>query len=94
MNEASYDLVLVDADAASIIEYVEHALRLVRVGGTVLIPHALWRIIKFDNCKIRINTDNFTELYLFKKLNCRFVKFYVINSSKNRCVKIKTLFHN
>lgn len=43
MNEASYDLVLVDADPGSIIEYVEHALRLVRVGGTVLIPHALWR---------------------------------------------------
>jgi predicted O-methyltransferase YrrM len=43
MNEASYDLVLVDADPASVIEYVEHALRLVRVGGTVLVPHALWR---------------------------------------------------
>jgi predicted O-methyltransferase YrrM len=43
MNEASYDLVLVDADAASVIEYVEHALRLARVGGTVLVPHALWR---------------------------------------------------
>jgi predicted O-methyltransferase YrrM len=43
MNEASYDLVLVDADPGLIIEYVEHALRLVRVGGTVVIPHALWR---------------------------------------------------
>ena len=43
MNEASYDLVLVDADPGSVIEYVEHGLRLVRVGGTVLIPHALWR---------------------------------------------------
>jgi len=43
MNEASYDLVLVDANPESIIEYVEHALRLVRIGGTVLIPHALWR---------------------------------------------------
>ena len=43
MNEGSYDIVLVDADPGSIIEYVEHALRLVRVGGTVLIPHALWR---------------------------------------------------
>lgn len=43
MNEASYDLVLVDADPASVIEYVEHALRLARVGGTVLVPHALWR---------------------------------------------------
>ena len=43
MNEASYDVALVDADPGSIIEYVEHALRLVRVGGTVLVPHALWR---------------------------------------------------
>jgi predicted O-methyltransferase YrrM len=43
MNEASYDMVLVDADPGSLIEYVEHALRLVRVGGTVAVPHALWR---------------------------------------------------
>lgn len=43
MNELSYDLVLVDADPAHTIEYVEHALRLVRVGGIVLVPHALWR---------------------------------------------------
>jgi len=42
MNEASYDIVLVDADAASVIEYVEHGLRLVRKGGTVLVAHALW----------------------------------------------------
>jgi predicted O-methyltransferase YrrM len=43
LNESSYDLVLVDADAASVIEYVEHGLRLVRQGGTVLVPHALWK---------------------------------------------------
>jgi predicted O-methyltransferase YrrM len=43
MNEASYDIVLVDGDPHSVIEYVEHGLRLVRVGGTVLVPHALWR---------------------------------------------------
>ena len=43
MNESSYDLVLVDADQGPIIEYVEHALRLVRIGGTVVVPHALWR---------------------------------------------------
>ena len=42
MNEGSYDLVLVDADPGSVIEYVEHALRLARSGGTVLVPHALW----------------------------------------------------
>jgi predicted O-methyltransferase YrrM len=43
MNESSYDIVLVDADPQSMIEYVEHGLRLVRTGGTVLIAHALWR---------------------------------------------------
>ena len=36
MNEASYDIVLVDADPEGVIEYVEHGLRLVRAGGTVL----------------------------------------------------------
>ncbi len=41
MNEASYDIVLVDADADGVIEYVEHGLRLVRAGGTVLIPRVL-----------------------------------------------------
>jgi predicted O-methyltransferase YrrM len=43
MNDSSYDLVLVDADVYSVIEYVEHALRMVRSGGTVLVAHALWR---------------------------------------------------
>lgn len=43
MNEQSYDLVLVDADPLSVIENVEHGLRLARPGGSVLIPHALWR---------------------------------------------------
>ncbi len=43
MNEQSYDIVLVDADPLSVIENVEHGLRLVRTGGSVLVPHALWR---------------------------------------------------
>ncbi|WP_296198088.1 class I SAM-dependent methyltransferase [uncultured Microbacterium sp.] len=41
MNESAYDVVLVDADPESVLEYVEHALRLVRSGGTVLVPRAL-----------------------------------------------------
>jgi predicted O-methyltransferase YrrM len=51
MNEASYDLVLIDADAGSIAEYLEHALRLVRAGGAVLVPHALWRDTVADPAK-------------------------------------------
>ncbi|WP_423923176.1 O-methyltransferase [Frigoribacterium sp. 2-23] len=42
MNENSYDVVFIDADAASVIEYVEHGLRLARPGGVVLVAHALW----------------------------------------------------
>jgi len=43
MNENAYDIVLIDADAGNVIEYVEHGLRLARPGGTVLVPHALWQ---------------------------------------------------
>ncbi|MCL2516483.1 MAG: class I SAM-dependent methyltransferase [Microbacteriaceae bacterium] len=43
MNENAYDIVFIDADAANVIEYVEHGLRLARPGGTVLVPHALWQ---------------------------------------------------
>ena len=41
MNEASYDIVLVDADPENVIEYFEHGLRLVRKGGIVLVPRVL-----------------------------------------------------
>jgi predicted O-methyltransferase YrrM len=43
MNDESYDIVFVDADPHAVIEYVEHGLRLARVGGTVLVARALWR---------------------------------------------------
>lgn len=41
MNEDAYDIVLVDADAENVIDYVEHGLRLVRRGGMVLVPRVL-----------------------------------------------------
>jgi predicted O-methyltransferase YrrM len=41
MNEASYDIVLIDADPENVIEYVEHGLRLTRTGGMVLVPRVL-----------------------------------------------------
>jgi predicted O-methyltransferase YrrM len=43
MNENSYDLVVVDADAGLVIEYVEHGLRLAKPSGSVLVARALWR---------------------------------------------------
>lgn len=41
MNEAAYDIVFIDADDENLLEYVENGLRLVRPGGTVLIPGVL-----------------------------------------------------
>jgi predicted O-methyltransferase YrrM len=43
MNENTYDVAVVDGDPNQLLFNVEHALRLVRVGGIVLIPHALWK---------------------------------------------------
>ena len=43
MNDGAYDLVFVDADESELLDYVEHALRIVRRGGLVLVAHALWR---------------------------------------------------
>lgn len=43
MNDGAYDLVLVDADPASVLDYVEHGLRIARAGGIVVVAHALWR---------------------------------------------------
>lgn len=43
MNEGAYDLVFIDADPESLLDYVEQALRIARRGGLVVIAHALWR---------------------------------------------------
>lgn len=41
MNEEAYDLVVVDAGWATVLEDVERALRLARPGGSVLVPGVL-----------------------------------------------------
>lgn len=41
MNEASYDLVFLDAGASQLLEQVELSLTLVRVGGTVAVHNAM-----------------------------------------------------
>lgn len=41
LADGAYDLVLIDADAEELETYLAHALRLVRPGGVILIPHAL-----------------------------------------------------
>lgn len=43
MNDGAYDLVLIDADAGSVLDYVQHGLRIARRGGLVLVARALWK---------------------------------------------------
>lgn len=43
MNDGAYDLVFIDADPESLLDYVEHGLRIARRGGIVVVAHALWR---------------------------------------------------
>lgn len=62
MNEASYDIVFVDADAASVIEYVEHGLRLAKVGGSVLVAHALNQGRVADPARRDDTTSSFRSL--------------------------------
>ncbi len=42
LTDGGYDLVLIDANKAEYPAYLEHALRLLRTGGVVVIDNALW----------------------------------------------------
>ncbi len=42
LTESHYDLVFIDGDKIEYPQYLEHALRLLRVGGVVAIDNTLW----------------------------------------------------
>lgn len=42
MTDAAYDLVLIDADKAEYPAYTEHAIRLLRSGGVLVLDNMLW----------------------------------------------------
>ncbi|MCL2454051.1 MAG: class I SAM-dependent methyltransferase [Micrococcales bacterium] len=43
LTDAAYDVVVVDADVENQALYAQHAVRLLRRGGTLVVNHALWR---------------------------------------------------
>jgi len=43
MADAAYDLIVLDADRDTLEEQVRESNRLLRPGGMIVIPHALWR---------------------------------------------------
>jgi len=42
MTDAAYDMVVVDGDKAEYPEYVDHAIRLLRSGGVLVLDNMLW----------------------------------------------------
>jgi predicted O-methyltransferase YrrM len=42
LTDAAYDMVVIDADKAEYPQYVEHALRLLRSGGVLVLDNMLW----------------------------------------------------
>jgi predicted O-methyltransferase YrrM len=62
LNLEAYDLVLIDADAARLLEYVEHALQIVRPGGSVVVPGAFVRGKVTDPAARDEHTQNMRDL--------------------------------
>lgn len=42
LADGSYDVVVLDGDVAELADLLVQATRLLRVGGTLVVPHALW----------------------------------------------------
>jgi predicted O-methyltransferase YrrM len=59
LADEAYDLVLLDGDVDSLLQQVKESLRLLRVGGVLVIPHALWR----DRVPDQVLRDENTEHY-------------------------------
>ena len=59
LADEAYDLVLLDGDIDSLLTQVKESLRLLRSGGVLAIPHALWR----DRVPDQVLRDEITEEY-------------------------------
>ena len=59
LADEAYDLVLLDGDIDSLLTQVKESLRLLRTGGVLAIPHALWR----DRVPDQVLRDETTEEY-------------------------------
>jgi len=62
LNLGAYDLVLIDADSARLLDYVEQALQIVRPGGSIVIPNAFARGKVTDPAARDEQTQNMRDL--------------------------------
>ncbi|MBT1017805.1 class I SAM-dependent methyltransferase [Canibacter sp. lx-72] len=58
----SYDLLLIDANPSNLLGYIEHGLLVVRQGGSILVPNALWHGQVADPAARDSITTNFRDL--------------------------------
>jgi predicted O-methyltransferase YrrM len=73
LADESYDLVLLDGDIESLLTQVKESLRLLRVGGILAIPHALWRDRVPDEVLRDDNTEEFRTVLDFINLSGLFI---------------------
>lgn len=62
LNLEAYDLVLIDANWEGLLDYFEHAMHIVRVGGTVVIPNAFGQGRVTDPAARDTRTQNLRDL--------------------------------
>jgi predicted O-methyltransferase YrrM len=65
LADEAYDLVLLDGDIDSLLQQVRESLRLLRVGGVLVIPHALWRDRVPDQVLRDENTEHYRDVLEF-----------------------------
>lgn len=65
MAARGYDMVVIDADVNEFPDYLEHAVRVLRPGGVVVIVHALWHDHVADPARRDAETVIMRELVRF-----------------------------
>lgn len=73
LADEAYDIVLLDGDIDSLLTQVKESLRLLRVGGILAIPHALWRDRVPDQVLRDDNTEEFRTVLDFINLSGLFI---------------------
>lgn len=73
MADAAYDLVFLDADRETLEAQLEETARLLRPGGVVAIPHALWRDKVPEPAARDDATATYRDVLRYFKLNDDFV---------------------
>jgi predicted O-methyltransferase YrrM len=73
LADEAYDLVLLDGDVDSLLQQVKESLRLLRVGGVLVIPHALWRDRVPDQVLRDENTEHYRDVLDFVNYSGLFI---------------------